>query len=469
MDKLDLEVLQRLPLAEAVLTVLRFVWDDRRLTDLFEQHRRTGSECKVRFAELVNLVAEAIIQHQGSGRKTFEQAQEEGRLNATVEAVYGKLRRCPIELSEAFLTETTRYLQQLLPRTKGSQAIPPSLAGHRVWIVDGKKLKKLPKRLGALRGVSGKVLGGKAVVGMLLNDGMAFAMHASPDGEANDAPLTPGLIERLGPLQEGPSLIVADRQFCDLKIPHCVLAQGCDFVVRYSKRTQFFPEKERVFCDAAGRTVRDATGMLGAESNRRRMRVRMITLERPEDEDVTLITNLENDESYPAEDLLQVYLERWGIERMFQTITEVFHLTSLIGTSPQGAIFQFALCTCLYNVIHVLRSYVAVENDREPRDLSMEMIFNDVTRQFTALTVFTQRGAVGTLPIATGSAAEVRALLHTIMAGQWSNLWQKCPTRRHKPPSIRVRVRGGHSSAFKLIQAAKARAKANKAATKTYS
>ncbi len=37
-------------------------------------------------------------------------------------------------------------------------------------------------------------------------------------------------------------------------------------------------------------------------------------------------------EAYPAGDLLQVYWERWDIERMLQQASEVFHLKSLIGS-----------------------------------------------------------------------------------------------------------------------------------------
>ena len=44
---------------------------------------------------------------------------------------------------------------------------------------------------------------------------------------------------------------------------------------------------------------------------------------------------------YPAEDLLAVYLKRWGIERVFQKITEVFHLERLLEHA-EATIFQAA-------------------------------------------------------------------------------------------------------------------------------
>jgi hypothetical protein len=36
----------------------------------------------------------------------------------------------------------------------------------------------------------------------------------------------------------------------------------------------------------------------------------------------------------------QLYLIRWGIEQVFQQVTKVFMLSELIGTTPEGTIFQ---------------------------------------------------------------------------------------------------------------------------------
>jgi hypothetical protein len=134
----------------------------------------------------------------------------------------------PLALSETFLQQATDRLRQLLP-DRTEEELPASVRGFQVLIVDGKKLKKLPKRLAALREVRGRVLGGKVVAGLLLNEGLIVAMHASPDGEANDAPLTPGLLTRCRECVSGRRLCVADRQFCDLKIPGLMAQEGDAF------------------------------------------------------------------------------------------------------------------------------------------------------------------------------------------------------------------------------------------------
>ena len=96
MAQFDLDVLSRLPLAESVLTVLKYLWDDEELSRLFDQHRGTGSEVKVTFSLLVDLVVNAIVEYQGSGRESFRQARSDGRLDATDGAVYGKIGRAHV-------------------------------------------------------------------------------------------------------------------------------------------------------------------------------------------------------------------------------------------------------------------------------------------------------------------------------------------------------------------------------------
>ena len=100
--------------------------------------------------------------------------------------------------------------------------------------------------------------------------------------------------------------------------------------------------------------------MVGSRGQSRRRFVRRLTLTRPGEETVILVTDLLDATRYPAVDFLTVYLARWGIERVFQQITEVFALRRLIGSTPQATVFQAAFCLLLYNMVQVLRGYIAL-------------------------------------------------------------------------------------------------------------
>jgi hypothetical protein len=294
-----------------------------------------------------------------------------------------------------------------------------------VVVVDGKKIKKLPKRLKPLRSLRGRALGGKAVAALLLNEGLVVAMQTSPDGEANDAPLTPGLLAQVTALFPGPLLYVADRQFCDLKIPREIDSRGQAFLIRYSKKMKFYPDRETIGHDAQGRVVRQAWGYLGRPQDSRRMFVRQITLQRPGEEDVVLVTNLLEEATIPAEQLLEVYLQRWSIERVFQQVTEVFHLEQLISSSPQGALFQFALCALMYNALQVLRGYIAHAQGREVQSLSSEMLFRSVCDHLTAGFMLMGRSELIRLTDEPRNAPAVKSHLTRVLVGCWSRLWIK--------------------------------------------
>ena len=66
------EVLTRLPLAEAVLWLWRWVADEAVLQELFNRERGRCYEQVLRFPVLVQLIADALLGHRGSGRKSFQ-------------------------------------------------------------------------------------------------------------------------------------------------------------------------------------------------------------------------------------------------------------------------------------------------------------------------------------------------------------------------------------------------------------
>ena len=82
---------------------------------------------------------------------------------------------------------------------------------------------------------------------------------------------------------------------------------------------------------------------------------------------------------------------------MYQQITEVFHLKRLIGSTPEGSVFQASFCLVLYNLLQVIRAYVAAGQSELPVEMvSVEQIFTDVQKELTALTeLFAARTIAG--------------------------------------------------------------------------
>ena len=246
------EILSRLPLAEAVLSLWRWVADPLFLLSVFARHRRQGYEKEISFEVLVQLIADALLEHQGSGKKSFARGREQGLLTASVQAVYQKLSRVPLGLSEAWLAESSARLRPVYPEA-ACLPLAPALRDLEVIIVDGKAIKRVAKRLKPLRGRKGGVLGGKALVALELRSGVVVAMATHADGETNDAKLVPALLPQVREHVRGNRLWVADRQFCDLTQPAAFMQAGDHCLVRYHSKTPFCP-------DAAHRMRRGGSG-----------------------------------------------------------------------------------------------------------------------------------------------------------------------------------------------------------------
>src|SRR5271157_91954 len=414
-------VLQRTPLANATLSLWSYLLKPSVLDEIFQKHRGRSFEDVLKFSTFVELIRDALILHKGSGRASFQRAEEQGTLPTCQEAVYHKLGRVPIPLSLGFFEDASQELREVLPRGNPVTAIPASLNGMTVTILDGKQLKNVAKRLWPLRCKPGKVVGGKILVAYLPAEG------------------------------------VADRQFCDLNQPALLTEQGDHFLIRRSLKTHFHPDPQRpaqTSRDAQGRTVVEEWGWIGAVKDKRRRYVRHFRLIRPGAEEILLVTDLLDNQQYPASDLLAVYLTRWGIERVFQQITEVFELRHLIGCTPEATIFQAAFCLVIYNLLQVIRAYVAASQVEMPVDaVSVEQIFVDVQKELTALTVLFPSPTIADWFATEMSRKEIIAHLQILLGGVWTPRYRKAVNKKPRPKVKKAKGSGAHTSVHKVLEA----------------
>lgn len=428
------ELWATMPLAEAVVQVFRHIGDDARLQTIFDQNRGRCYDDVIRFPDLVALIRVALLEHGGSGNQSFSRAREVGELKASKVAAYGKLGRLPVSLSQTFLGDLSRSLREMFPMQARRQP-PASLRLFNTITMDGKAIKKVARRLKPLREVGGGLLGGRALVAICYETGLVIGMHADEDGDANDVRFVPQLLPSICAEIEGTLLFLADSGFCDLQRMEEYTDKGNHFLIRRHPKVGFHPDAEcpkREGIDGQDRTFFEEWGWLGAANHPKRRYVRQITLKRVGEPDVVLVTDLLDAELYPAVDLLTHSLERWGIEQIFQKVTEVFHLQKLIGSTPKATIFQFAFCLLLYNVIQVVRGHVAAHQKREAETISIENLFLDVHRELTAWSVLVESGLpLEEIPVAPDSST-LMARLHALLASVWSDRWIKATNKKRR-------------------------------------
>jgi hypothetical protein len=451
-------VLEKLPLGDSVWRLLHFTMDHSWLQDLWTRHRGRCYERNLQFSTLAHLIADALLEHGGSGHQAFERALDAAILPVSITSAYGKLANLPVLVSETLLAEGTRRMNAVLPDLPAVDPLPKCWADSEVFGADGKAIKHVKRLLKPLRGLQAGILGARASVGLNLRTGLAVAMVGHLDGEAGEGALTEALLPKLavaaGPAR--PWVAVLDRLYCNLNFPQQVLKAGGHFLIRYCTNTTFVPDAARPAQesrDAQGHRIVQEWGWLGKVERADRLYVRRITKSLPDGKALGVVTDLLDEAKYPAEAMLSTYQSRWGIETVFHQITDVFSLRHLIGTMPKAVLFQLSFCLLLYNALQVVRGHLASSQECEAKTISNEKLFYDVKRQLVAVSELVEVDSLLWLLGEVPTAAELRESLRERLRGAWSDRWWKAPSSgRGGHQKVKMRVLGNHTSTYRVLQ-----------------
>lgn len=455
MDATVSALLKQLPVAEAAWLLWQEVLPDDALQTIYDTYRGASYQRSFSFGQLVHLVRDALTRHQGRAHQTLVQHAASPLCPASAPAFYGKLRRLPLALSEGFLADGTLRLRSWLPE-QPHRLLPASLQALRVLIFDGKTFKHAAKRLKPLQQRAGRALGGKALVALEPATGLIVGMAACPDAHTNEAKLVPQLLPQVRQRLPGPRLWVADQGFGDLAQVRRCTAEGDHCVLRLHPKSRFTPDPlqpAHTGVDAAGRAWTEEIGQLHSHRQGTQT-MRRITLLRPGKKDLVLITDLLDAAAYPAHDLLELYRVRWGIETVFLTVSEVFHLKHLIGSHPQAIVFQASLCMLYYNVLQVLRGLAAQTQQRATQQVSTHHLFADLQHELIALhRLAPADDLVAGLRERATSLVDLRAYLLERLGRAWTPLWAKAPPKkRHLPKPKHQRGGAAHFSSHRVLE-----------------
>jgi hypothetical protein len=456
-DVFSAAVVGKLPLADSVWRLLHFAIDDPWLEALWTRHRGRCYERDLKFSTLARLIADALLEHGGSGHRAFERARDAAILPVSITSAYDKLGNTPVPVSEALLAEGTQRMNAILPEVPAIDPLPGCWADFEVFGADGKAIKHVKRLLKPLRGLQAGLLGARASVGLNLRTGLAVAMVGHLDGEAGEGALTEVLLPKLAKAAgQRPWLVVLDRLYGNLNFPQRVSKAGGHFLIRYCSNTTFVPDPARPTQesrDAQGHRIVQEWGWLGKVEKADRQYVRRITKHWSDGKELGVVTDLLDEVKYPAEAMLRTYQSRWGIEIVFHQITDVFSLRHLIGTMPKAVLFQLSFCLLLYNALQVVRAHLASHQECEAKTISNEKLFDDVKRQLVAVSELVDAEPLLSLLGEVPTAAELREFLRERLRDEWSDRWWKAPSSGcggHQ--KVKTRVPGNHTSTYRVLQ-----------------
>lgn len=354
LDALFDAFVQHSPISVMMRGLMERILQPERLDEIWKRHAKLQYQRELMFSSLVNLMNLVVCGIHPSVNAAYIASSQE--LNVTRWALYSKLNGVETAVSAGLLRETASSLGELI-RQMGGGAMP-LLPGYTVRILDGNALAATQRRLKVLQSVAAAPLPGKSLV--VLDPQLRLAVDIFPceDGHAQERRLFAQVLETV----EAKQLWIADRNMCTLDFLSGILQRKASFAIREHQNLPWTAIKELKSCGQVegGELWEQPIEIQRSEQTvkLRRIVLRLTTPSRHGDDEIVVLTNLPTKDA-SAQQVMQLYRERWQVERLFLTVTQNFEGEINTLAYPKAALFSFALALVAYNLLATLRSALA--------------------------------------------------------------------------------------------------------------
>jgi len=347
--------------------------------ELFEDVADQQYTKRLLFSSIVDLMSLVVCRIQPAVHAAYQAHAE--TLDATVQAVYGKLDRTEPALSAALVRAIATRLAPVIDAMGGAR--PPLLPGYHVRILDGNHLAGTEHRIKELRTIGAGALPGQALVVLDPRLMLATDVILCEDGHAQERSL---LGQVLG-LVRAQDLWIDDRNFCTTNFLFGIAGREAFFVVRQHAATlhwEFVGKRRACGRTDTGRvfeqTIR-ATNDTGEVLILRRITVVLDKPTRDRETEIHLLTNL------PAKDarakvIAALYRKRWLIETAFAELESTLNGEVNTLGYPKAALLAFCVALVAYNVLSTLKAALRSVHGEEvvAEDVSGYYVADEIKR-----------------------------------------------------------------------------------------
>jgi hypothetical protein len=330
-----------------VRALMEHIFAPDALDQLFEATAEKQYQRNLLFSSVVGLMSLVVCGMYPSvsaAYKGFEKV-----VGVSKVALYDKLNGLEPGISQALVRYSHEQLGAV--RQEFSGADKTLLAGYPVRIIDGNHLASTEHRLKVLREEPAGPLPGQTLVVLDPQAELVVDAFPEPDGHAQERSILPQVVERIS---QG-EVWIADRNFCTAQFLQQIDRRDAYFVIRAHKQVNWTEQTEpkSVGSNESG-TLSEHGVELDNNLRVRRIVVELKTPTRHGDTQVTIFSNLPVE--VDALTISDLYLRRWRIENLFQTITDTFHCELKPLGYPQAALFVFCLALVAFNILSVVRA-----------------------------------------------------------------------------------------------------------------
>lgn len=383
LDKVFDSFVTRCPVAVMFRGLMERIFNAERIDALFVETARRQYEDTLLFSTVVALLAEVVNRQRKSINAAYL-AQAES-IGVSVKAVYDKLGRVELPISERLVRETAADLATVIRRLHATQK--PLLKGYRLLIVDGNHLAGTEHRLAELRRTNAAALPGQACVVLDPQLGLAVDVVACEDGHANERSLIPRLLERMQPGE----CWMADRLFCTKSFLREMERREVAFILRHHRTDvpiSALEKPRKLGCIETGVVWETAVRVDypdGFSLALRQITIRLDTPTRDGEEEIQILTDLPARIS--GRRIARLYRTRWSIEQVFQDLAT--SLRSEVNTLgyPKAALLGFCLALVTFNLLSTLKGALRSAHKLGDRPLSTYYLADEIAMTWRGMEI----------------------------------------------------------------------------------
>ena len=374
---------QGTPLSVMTRALLENALRPEPLDEIFERLSVKQYTKELLFSTVVQTMALVACRLYKSPRAVYTEHPE--RFGVCLKCVYEKLKGVELPVMREMVRDNARRCGAVVEALAGQ--VPALLAGYRVKILDGNALAGTDHRLKELRQTTAAALPGKSLV--VLDPALGLAIDVIPceDGHAQERSLFAEVLQTVEPLD----LWIEDRNFCTLGFilgvarrkgfvlvrEHKGLPWQAVSALRYMGRTETGAvyEQEVQITDEAGRTLK--------------LRRVVIRLDEPTRDGETEVALLSNVRGVRTLKLARLYLERWGIEGLFNILTTTLKCEQTSLGYPRAALFGFCVTLVAYNALATVKAALRSVHGsaKVEEEVSLPLVAEHVCRNYEGMMV----------------------------------------------------------------------------------
>jgi IS4 transposase len=302
-----------------------------------------------------------------------------------LKCVYEKLQGIELPVMREMVRDNARRCGAVVEELDGQ--VPALLPGYRVKILDGNALAGTDHRLKELRQTTAAALPGKSLVVLDPALGLAIDVIGCEDGHAQERSLFDQVLQTVEPLD----LWIEDRNFCTLGFLFGVAQRKGHVLVREHKGLpwQAISELRYAGRTETGRVYEQEVEITNEEGEQLKLRRILIRLDQPTRDGETEVALLSNVRGVRARKLARLYLERWGIEGLFNVLTTTLQCEQKGLGYPKAALFSFCVTVVAYNVLATVKAALRSVHGsaKVEEEVSLPLVTEHVRRNYEGMMV----------------------------------------------------------------------------------